>query len=72
MSDGVPSKIHELTLTRDGKTVSLFELVETDNDRVDLRIGQDEVGEIYILTKQDGMVRKLIAAPNPNDTNGQP
>ncbi len=72
VSDGVPSKIHELTLTRDGKTVSLFELVETDNDRVDLRIGQDEVGEIYILTKQDGMVRKLIAAPNPNDTNGQP
>ena len=33
-------------------------------DRVDLRFGQDEAGEIYIMTKQDGKIRSLAAAAN--------
>lgn len=33
--------------------------------RTDLRIGQDHFGEIYILTKQDGMIRKLIREGEP-------
>ena len=33
--------------------------------RTDLRIGTDPFGEIYILTKQDGRVRKLISPGEP-------
>jgi len=35
--------------------------------RTDLRFGQDDDGEIYLVTKQDGSVRKLVAAPACND-----
>jgi len=35
--------------------------------RTDLRFGQDDDGDIYLLTKQDGSVRKLVAAPHCND-----
>ena len=34
-------------------------LVGGANRRVDLRFGQDEAGEVYILTKQDGLIRRL-------------
>ena len=32
-------------------------------NRVDLRLGIDSVGELYLLTKGDGWVRKLVRAP---------
>jgi len=32
--------------------------------RADLRFGIDEEGEIYLLTKGDGWVRKLVPAEN--------
>ena len=39
--------------------------------RVDLRFGMDEHGAIYLLTKRDGMIRKLsIAAPDENSSSG--
>ena len=57
---GTFARIQELTLMQNGKPVTLFDLVKTNTDRVDLSFGQDEDGEIYILTKQDGMVRKIV------------
>ena len=33
-----------------------------DIPRVDLRMGMDAEGEIYLLTKGDGWIRKLVAA----------
>jgi len=33
------------------------------NDRVDLRLGIDSAGELYLLTKGDGWVRKLVPTP---------
>jgi hypothetical protein len=30
--------------------------------RVDLHLGSDEEGEIYLLSKVDGMIRKLVPA----------
>ena len=60
--NGEPAKISELTLTVDGQAVTLSELV--NNSRVDLRFGIDTAGDIYILTKADGVVRKLV----PDDT----
>ena len=56
--DGRQYEIHELTLTQNGEEIELSELV--NDDRVDLRFGLDDNGEIYVLTKADGMVRKLI------------
>ena len=50
--------IHELTLTQNGVETTLSDLVS--NSRVDLRFGLDQEGEIYVLTKSDGMVRKLV------------
>jgi glucose/arabinose dehydrogenase len=52
--------IHEVTLTRNHVPVTLQQLVGTTG-RVDLRFGQDERGAIYLLTKQDGAVRKLVS-----------
>lgn len=41
----------------DGKPTSLLEIL--NYDRADLRFGTDSKGELYILTKVDGKVRKL-------------
>ena len=32
-------------------------------NRVDLRLGTDSARELYLLTKGDGWVRKLVPAP---------
>lgn len=56
---GNQATLRELTLVRSGKVVTLKTLVAGAGGRVDLRFGQDEAGEMYILTKQDGKVRKL-------------
>ena len=55
-------KIDELLFSHSGATKTLFELVrETDPTatRVDLRFGQGPSGELYVLSKQDGYVRKM-------------
>jgi hypothetical protein len=42
--------------------VTLKTLVGGVNGRVDLRFGQGQDGEVYVLTKQDGRIRKLRRA----------
>ena len=67
--DGDPSttaQVNELTLIRNGAPTTLLELVraETGNPnlaRVDLRLALDAAGEILITTKQDGLLRQLVA-----------
>jgi len=54
---GEQTEIQELTLIQNGQPVNLLDLLGTH--RADLRFGQDEKGEIYILTKQDGKIRRL-------------
>lgn len=58
---GSVATIKELTLVRQGRAVTLLSLL-SPTPRVDLRFGQDEAGEIYVLSKQDGIIRKLQAA----------
>jgi len=58
---GRQAPIEELTLLRDGEPISLLDLV--DAPRADLRFGQDLDGELYVTTKQDGMVRTFAPAP---------
>jgi hypothetical protein len=37
-------------------------------NRADLRFGLDELGEIYVLTKQDGVVRRFAASLETDST----
>ena len=63
-------------MLRHGTPVTLLDFVGPSSPpgRVDLRFGQDESGEVYIVTKQDGKIRKLAAAvpdrPRPRGFTG--
>lgn len=71
-NDGIATTtadVHELFLTRNGVSVTLEDLVldkmgesTLPADRHDLRFGQTDDGEIYLITKQDGYIRKLVGA----------
>ena len=39
--------------------------------RVDLRFAVDNDGELYILTKSDGMIRKVVGAKSRNDVRAR-
>jgi glucose/arabinose dehydrogenase len=58
---GSMATIREVTLLKAGATVTLHGLLGTTG-RIDLRFGQDQAGEMYLMTKQDGVIRKLAAA----------
>ena len=57
---GSQATIKELTLTRNKAPVTLQQLVGT-TDRVDMRFGLSESGAIYVMTKQDGKIRRFAA-----------
>ena len=57
---GSQATIKELTLTRNKAPVTLQQLVGT-TDRVDMRFGLSESGSIYVMTKQDGKIRRFVA-----------
>ena len=61
---GSPIAFEELRLVQDGVETTLFDLSATSN-RVDLRFGIDEDGELYLLNKRDGMIRKIVAQLDP-------
>ncbi len=46
-----------MELKIDGKPIKLPELLKTA--KVDLRLGQDVSGELYLFTKFDGMMYQL-------------
>jgi glucose/arabinose dehydrogenase len=56
---GQQAPVRELTLTRGGTEVTLLALANSANGRVDLRFGQDHAGEMYIMSKQDGWIRRM-------------
>jgi glucose/arabinose dehydrogenase len=64
-----PNEITEVRLVIDGREQDLVDVSGIPNpygadavDRVDLRLGIDSAGELYLLTKSDGWVRKLAPA----------
>jgi hypothetical protein len=73
--DGDPATLasfHELTLLHEGQPETLLDVVrdaasDSGIDRTDLRFGTDASGEIYVTTKQDGWVRKLVPFPSCSD-----
>ena len=65
---GSMAEIRELTLvTSSGQTTRLKQLIGAN--RADVRFGIDDEGEIYLLTKTDGMIRKLVS-PDGNPGGG--
>lgn len=58
---GTVVQLKELTLKRNGQVVTLRQVVGY-SERADLRFGEGEDGALYVLTKQDGKIRKLRAA----------
>ncbi|MFV2089071.1 MAG: hypothetical protein ACC642_00295, partial [Pseudomonadales bacterium] len=63
-----PAEIKEIRLLLDGREQDLVDVAGFPNtyergQRVDLRLGIDGAGELYLLTKGDGWIRKLTAIP---------
>lgn len=68
--DGIPTTtadIHELQLVYQGVPVDLATLVP---GRVDLRLATDDAGDLYLMTKGDGAIRRLFSVGPPGDFNG--
>jgi hypothetical protein len=57
---GSQATVRELTLRHNGVITTLLALSGV-NGRVDLRFGQDERGDVFVLTKWDGKIRRLRA-----------
>jgi hypothetical protein len=62
--EGKQAPIYKMGLQLDGKETSLA-AISTDV-RVDLRFGKDSSGELYIFTKSDGKVYKVIDCRTAN------
>ena len=67
LTPGKPAVIEEIRLTFDGVEKDLVDVAGFENTyhgpdhpRVDLRLGIDHLGELYLLTKGDGWIRKLV------------
>ena len=56
--DGKQATIKELRLFNGKSQTSFLEII--GKERSDVRFGVDEEGEIYVTSKQDGKVRKLV------------
>ena len=59
--DGKQATIKELRLFEGEQEASFVEII--GKKRSDVRFGVDEEGEIYVTSKQDGKVRKLVSSP---------
>ena len=58
LKQGKFARIREWKINVDGSLKTLKQLCE--HDRVDLHFGKDAAGEIYLLTKTDGRLYKLV------------
>ena len=66
---GTPARIEEVRITFDGQERDLADVAAYPNPyrpgdtrgRVDLRLGIDQDGELYLLTKGDGWIRRLTS-----------
>ena len=61
LTNGKIGKFAEIKLKYLGRQRTLLEILGNDS-RADLRFGTDAAGEIYLLTKRDGMIRRLSIA----------
>ena len=57
LKPGAQAEIKEVHLSVNGKITKMSELC--GNERVDLRIGRDGKGEMYVFTKPDGKIYRI-------------
>jgi glucose/arabinose dehydrogenase len=69
ITPGSQSTIYELGLTRNGTDARLTTLAGTT--RADVRFGIDLAGEVYVMTKGDGRIRRVAALPAPPVATGK-
>ena len=62
---GTQATIKEWQLSIDGKITTLSKLC--GSDKADERFGQDRNGELYLTTKPDGMVYRLVSFKITNE-----
>ena len=60
MVQGKQARIHEFQVSIDGKIFRMEELC--GDQRVDMRVGRDARGELYIFTKPDGKIYQIVGA----------
>ena len=65
LAPGNPAPVEEVRLLFDGEERDLLDVAGFANTyhggmRADLRLGEDAEGELYLLTKGDGWIRKLV------------
>ncbi|MEJ1239988.1 PQQ-dependent sugar dehydrogenase [Chryseolinea sp. T2] len=60
MTEGKQAVIHEFQVSVDGKLTTMEKLC--GDGRVDVRIGRDAKGELYIFTKPDGKIYQVTGA----------
>lgn len=58
IKEGSPAKIQEFSLALTGHPTTLKDQCKAD--KVDLRIGRDAAGELYLMTKSDGVMYKIV------------
>ena len=56
--EGEQAPIYRIGLELNGKATNFVEI--TQNERVEIRFGMDNAGELYIFTKSDGKVYRVI------------
>ncbi|HTF22252.1 MAG TPA: PQQ-dependent sugar dehydrogenase [Chryseolinea sp.] len=67
IAPGRQAEIKEWQITLDGKLTTMEKLC--GDQRVDLRVGRDGNGELYLFTKPDGKVYRLVNAHLETTTN---
>lgn len=63
---GQQATVQEATLTQFGQETTLRSLVGAN--RTDLRFGEGHDGELYFMTKTDGVIRKVVRFEGPGGT----
>ena len=76
---GQQTTIHRMTLVNGNGSPITFKGLVSSNSRADLRFGLDAEGEIYVMSKQDGIIRRLYqnrtcqgGPPTPTATSSAP
>lgn len=64
--DGSQATIQELRLINGNQESSFQQIV--GNSRTDVRFGKDEQGELYVTTKADGKVRKIVRSSESSNS----
>lgn len=66
LQPGNPARLWEIQVSDEGRLIAIAEAIGMANTyaqgkRADIRLGLDAAGELYLLSKGDGWIRRLVA-----------